>query len=156
MPTPTKSSVPPSPPDRELAEAFTGCLGSAVRQADRLIASVFDERLRGLGLRGTQLSLLGAVAMHDRPSQRELAEATHADATTLSRNLDRLLERGLVVRADCCDDKRVRRYALTDAGRQLLVEALPHWQDAQREVADKLGVDLCDVLRRAAEAMARG
>ncbi|NRA57732.1 MAG: winged helix-turn-helix transcriptional regulator [Phycisphaerales bacterium] len=153
MPTPT---TPIQARDRELADAFTGCLASAIRQADRLVASVFDSHLREIGLRGTQMTLLGALARLGTPSQRELAEATHTDATTLSRNLDRLVERGLATRADCCHDKRVRRYALTDDGRQLLTDSLPHWRAAQAEVAERLGADLCDVLSRASDAMSEG
>ncbi|MFI4915766.1 MAG: MarR family winged helix-turn-helix transcriptional regulator [Phycisphaerales bacterium JB060] len=148
-PTPTPQN------DRELAETFTGCLASAIRQADRLVASVFDERLREVGLRGTQMSLLGMIAKLGRPSQSELAEATHTDATTLSRNLDRLVERGLAERVACARDKRVRRYSLTDGGRALLLEALPHWRAAQREVSDRLGADVCEVLRQLSASLAK-
>lgn len=154
MPSPT----PPSDRrhDRELADTFTGCLASAIRQADRLVASVFDDRLREVGLRGTQVSLLGTLAKMDRPSQRELAEATHTDTTTLSRNLERLVERGLASRVDCARDKRVRRYELTDDGRALLLEALPHWQAAQRDVSDRLGADVCEVLRQLSASLSKG
>ncbi len=148
----------PTPPqnDRELAETFTGCLASAIRQADRLVAAVFDERLREVGLRGTQMSLLGMIAKLGRPSQSELAEATHTDATTLSRNLDRLVERGLAERVGCERDKRVRRYSLTVDGRALLLEALPHWHAAQREVSERLGADVCEVLRQLSASLSKG
>lgn len=141
--------------DRELAETFTGCLASAIRQADRLAASVFDDRLRSIGLRGTQMSLLGTIAKLGSPSQGELAEATHTDATTLSRNLDRLVSRGLATRADCAHDKRVRRYTLSEDGRQLLIEAVPHWRAAQRDLSERLGSDVCEMLQQLAEALAR-
>ncbi|MEQ8844554.1 MAG: MarR family transcriptional regulator [Phycisphaerales bacterium] len=142
--------------DRTLARAYEGCLASAVRQADRVIASVFDERLREVGLRGTQLTLLGAVASLDRPNQCELAEATFTDPTTLSRNLDRLLERGLIDRIECKKDRRMRRYRLTDAGRQMLQDALPLWKAAQDEVSRRLGAELCAVLCGVSGALASG
>lgn len=142
--------------DQQLAATFTGCLASAIRQADRLVAGVFDERLREVGLRGTQMALLGTLAKLGQPSQRELAEATHTDTSTLSRNLERLVERDLAECADCEADKRVRRYAITDAGRQLLRDALPHWEAAQREVSERLGADVCGVLQKLADALAKG
>lgn len=142
--------------DQQLAAAFTGCLASAIRQADRLVAGVFDERLREIGLRGTQMALLGTLAKLGRPSQRELAEATHTDTSTLSRNLERLVERGLAECADCEADKRVRRYAITNAGRQLLRDAVPHWEAAQREVSERLGADVCGVLQKLADALVKG
>jgi len=140
--------------DQELAEQFTGCLASAVRQADRLIAAIFDERLRDIGLRGTQLTLLGAVASQGKPSQRDLAEMTCTDQTTLSRNLDRLLERGFIDCAECDQDRRMRRYELTPAGRKTLRDALPHWKAAQGEIANRLGPDQSAMLRRVADALA--
>lgn len=142
-----------SPSDQLLAHAFAGCLATTIRQADRLVALVFDEKLRVIGLRGTQLTLLAGVAQLGNPSQSDLAHATHTDATTLSRNLDRLLERGLVDRVDCERDRRVRRYLLTEAGRRTLAQAVPHWQAAQREIADRLGADLCEVLGRVSIAL---
>lgn len=142
-----------SPSDQQLAGAFAGCLATTIRQADRLVASVFDERLRVIGLRGTQLTLLAGVAQLGNPSQRDLANATHTDPTTLSRNLERLFERGLLGRVDCEHDRRVRRYVLTEAGRRTLGEAVPHWQAAQREIADRLGADLCEVLGRVSIAL---
>lgn len=145
----TAQPINPNPQDAALAASFTGCVASAIRQADRLVASVFDDKLRDIGLRGTQLTLLGAVATLGHPNQRDLADTTHTDPTTLSRNLDRLLERGLVDRIECEQDRRMRRYALTEAGRKTLNDALPLWRAAQQEVTRRLGVDLCDTLRRA-------
>ena len=140
--------------DLDLAEGFTGCVASAVRQADRRIAAIIDERLREVGLRGTQLTLLGAVAALGKPSQRELAEATCTDQTTLSRNLERLLERGLIDCAECDQDRRMRRYALTPGGRRMLLDARPHWKAAQDDIARRLGSDQCAMLRRVAAALA--
>ncbi len=146
-------STPAPQNDRELAETFTGCLASAIRQADRLVASVFDDRLREVGLRGTQMSLLGMIAKLGRPSQSELADATHTDATTLSRNLDRLVERGLAERIECEQDRRMRRYSLTTTGRRTLKDAIPHWKAAQEEVSLRLGADLCDKLGQIAQTL---
>ena len=143
----TTPKAPTQAQDRELASAFTGCLATALRQADRLVASVFDERLRDIDLRGTQLTLLGAIAMLERPNQRDLSERTHTDATTLSRNLDRLFDRGLIDRIECTKDRRMRRYTLTNAGRKTLREALPLWQAAQEDIAHRLGGDVCTMMR---------
>ena len=142
--------------DAALAAGFTGCLASSIRQADRLVAAVFDEQLREIGLRGTQLTLLGAVATLGYPNQRDLADMTHTDPTTLSRNLDRLLERGLIDRIECEKDRRMRRYALTDAGRATLRDAQPLWKAAQDEVSRRLGEDLCRVLCRVSQALTDG
>lgn len=42
----------------------------------------------------------------------------------------------------------MRRYVLTNAGRSTLREALPLWQAAQEDVAQRLGGDLCQMMRK--------
>ncbi|MEO1008958.1 MAG: MarR family winged helix-turn-helix transcriptional regulator [Planctomycetota bacterium] len=143
----------PTTDDLALAAEFDGCLATAVRLVDRVIASTFDEGLRDLGLRSTQVTLLVYLAALGWPTQSELAEATMTDQTTLSRNLERLADRGLVRREADADDQRVVRYALSAGGRTVLGDALPHWRRAQRTIAARLGEDLSAALRSAAGAL---
>jgi len=61
------------------------------------------------------------------------------DRTTVTANLKPLERRGLVAVAVDPDDRRNRRLHLTPAGRQLLAEALPFWDKAQKEVQELAG-----------------
>jgi len=74
-----------------------------------------------------------------------LAAAQLLDRTALSRNLDPLVERGLVeiVRGH---DARVREVAITRRGVAAFKAAEPHWTHAQREVERRVGVDKLEAL----------
>ena len=69
------------------------------------------------------------------------------DRTTLTRNLAPLVRRGLVAESGA-EDKRVRSYALTARGKQLLARALPDWKVAQARILGALADEDAEHLRR--------
>jgi DNA-binding MarR family transcriptional regulator len=131
----------PSPISRQkLSEVADTCACFNLRRTTRVITQMYDDALRPSGIRITQFTLLAFVAGYDRMSIGELAAATDTDRTTLTRNLEVLRGAGLVL-LDQGDDPRSRLVALTPAGRDVLAQALPLWQKAQRRITRRLGVD---------------
>ena len=63
-----------------------------VRMAARFITRAYDDILRPVGLRATQLSVLVAVAIDGAISITELAKFLGMDRTTLTRNLSPLVK----------------------------------------------------------------
>src|SRR5262245_47353242 len=76
--------------------AATPCLCNALRQATRAVSRLYDEDLRGVGLRTTQYSLLQRLRAAGEVRQRDLGELTSLDETTLTRNLRPLIDAGRV------------------------------------------------------------
>ena len=110
--------------------APTGCFCNALRQASRAVSRLYDEELRGVGLRTTQYSLLHHLARAGQVRQGDLVGLTHLEETTLTRNLRPLAAAGWV--SVCCgNDRRERIVAITEAGAAKLAEALPAWERAQ-------------------------
>jgi DNA-binding MarR family transcriptional regulator len=106
------------------------CLCLALRQTSRAVSRFYDEELRGLGLRTTQYSLLQVLRRSGEVRQRDMAERTLHDETSLTRSLRPLVEAGWVaVRAG--EDRREKWFRLTAAGLVKLEEALPAWERAQ-------------------------
>jgi len=135
------------------------CLCNALRQASRAVSRVYDEELRGVGLRTTQYSLLCVLRRLGEVRQRELGERALLDETTLTRNLRPLVSSGwLAVRTGA--DRREKWVQITDAGAAKLEEARPAWERAQERMRTLLpkGVwqtlltVLPDVARLTAEA----
>ena len=62
--------------------ATTPCLCNALRQADRAVSRLYDEELRGVGLRTTQYSLLRWLRHAGEVRQRDLGALTSLDETT--------------------------------------------------------------------------
>ena len=56
-----------------------------LRQASRAVSRLYDEELRGIGLRTTQYSLLRVVAKAGRVRQGDLSGLAALDETTLTR-----------------------------------------------------------------------
>jgi DNA-binding MarR family transcriptional regulator len=125
------------------------CLCFRARRASRLITRIYDEALRPLGIQATQLTLLNAVTMFGErgATMARLADVLAMDQTTLSRNLRPLAAGGLLRVAAPPSDRRVRVATLTAAGRRMVADALPLWEDAHERVVDALGVAAASELR---------
>ena len=138
--------------------AATPCLCSALRQATRAVSRLYDEELRGVGLRTTQYSLLQRLRRAGEVRQRDLGGLTSLDETTLTRNLRPLIDAGWVaIRPG--EDRREKLIRLTDAGAAKLREARPAWERAQERLRSRLPkgtwaslMDLLPELTRLADA----
>ena len=117
--------------------AATPCLCNALRQATRAVSRLYDEDLRGVGLRATQYSLLRHLRAAGDVRQRDLGGLTSLDETTLTRNLRPLIDAGWVaIRPG--DDRREKLVRLTDAGAAKLREARPAWKRSQERLRSRL------------------
>jgi DNA-binding MarR family transcriptional regulator len=138
--------------------ATTPCLCNALRQATRAVSRLYDEELRGAGLRTTQYSLLQRLRRAGEVRQRDLGGLTSLDETTLTRNLRPLIGAGWVaIRPG--EDRREKLVRLTDAGAAKLHEARPAWERAQERLRSRLPkgtwsslMDLLPELTRLADA----
>ena len=123
------------------------CAHRDMRLLNRRITQWYEDALRPLGLRATQLTLLVAIGRLGPVRAAELAPALAMDKSTLSRNTDRLIEKGwLDISAD--DDARAQLLTLTRAGGNMLVKALPLWKEAQAKVQATLGAGGMESLGR--------
>jgi DNA-binding MarR family transcriptional regulator len=108
-----------------------------LRRASRAVSRLYDEELRGAGLRTTQLSLLQMLRLYGEVRQRDLAERTLHDETSLTRSLRPLVDGGwIAVRAG--DDRREKWFRLTADGLAILEEARPAWERAQARIRSLL------------------
>jgi DNA-binding MarR family transcriptional regulator len=137
------------------AEVLRDCIATRLRLADRVITKVYDDALRPLGLRVTQLSMLVVAEDRGRIRQSEIGAELQLDDSTLSRNLERMRANGWLeeVRGD---DARVHSYRLTEAGRALLNRALPAWRSGQKKARRLLGAAGVQALRQFAREQGFG
>ena len=138
-----------------VSEVRDRCLCLHAQRAARALARRFDAALKPFGLTNGQFSLLMALNRPDGPRISDLAPFLAMDRTTLTAALKVLERRGLVESAADAEDRRNRRLALTDAGRDLLVAAVPAWRAAHDRLdADLGGTDL-DALREGLGGLGR-
>jgi DNA-binding MarR family transcriptional regulator len=126
----------------------TECVAVRLRMLNRVVTSIYDETLRPLDLKVSQMNILVAAAKMGTARPIEVCEHLHLDVSTLSRNVDRMKARGwLEVVAD--DDGRSQPFRLTPRGRKLLEKAIPAWSEAQQQVKKVFGDGLLDQLNQA-------
>jgi DNA-binding MarR family transcriptional regulator len=116
------------------------CTHDALRRLMRRLSTHYDARLRTVGLKTTQYSLLARVGWLGPVRPVDLADAMGLDASTLTRNLKPLVQAGWVVQAPGAD-ARSRLVSLTDDGRAKLAEARVLWRQAQSSLNEILGTD---------------
>ena len=105
---------------------------------NRVITNIYDDALRPLDLKVSQMNILVAAAKMGTARPIEVCEHLHLDVSTLSRNVERMKARGwLEVVPD--EDGRSQPFRLTPQGRKLLEKAVPAWSEAQEQVKKVLG-----------------
>jgi len=125
----------------ELSKTLKQCSQCAcfnLRKATRHLTQLYDAALQPTGLRGTQFSLLTNIAAAEGITISTLANEMVMDRTTLTRNL-RPLEKSSYIVIGHGSDRRVRTISLTRAGRNILNQALPYWQEAQNSFIKQIG-----------------
>jgi DNA-binding MarR family transcriptional regulator len=127
------------------------CLCLASRKAARAITRAYEAKLRPLGIRATQFSLLTLILGHGKIGIGALAEVSATERSTLSRNLALLEVSGLIA-IEPGDDARERTIRVTRKGTNLVEKALPVWREAQAAVAALIGSEGAAALRQIARS----
>ena len=129
------------------------CIGLRLRLLNRVVTNLFDEALRLLGLRMSQMNILVATAKLGVAHPARVCGILQLDTSTLSRNVERMRAKGWleVVPAD---DARTQPFCLTVQGRRILERAIPAWEQAQKEAVQLLGEDGVAMLDRMTKSMA--
>ena len=125
------------------------CIAVRLRRLNRVVTNLYDDALRPLGLKVSQLNILVVAAKLGLARPARVCEILQLDASTLSRNVERMrAHRWLESVPD--EDARAQPFRLTERGRRLLEKAAPAWEEAQRQAAELLGAEGIALLDRAA------
>ena len=131
------------------------CVAVRLRMLNRIITNIYDDALRSLDLKVSQMNILVAAAKMGTARPIEVCEHLHLDVSTLSRNVERMKARGwLEVVPD--EDGRSQPFRLTPQGRKLLEKAVPAWSKAQQQVKKVLGDGFVEQLNQAMKRVGKG
>jgi DNA-binding MarR family transcriptional regulator len=108
--------------------------GHLARRFQQIAVAVFLAEVEeaGYGLTPVQYAALAAVSARPGIDQVTLAGLIAYDRTTITGVVDRLAQKGLMVRHESSRDRRVRELNVTDAGWQTLRGMTPAVEAAQR------------------------
>ena len=128
------------------------CIAVRTRVLSRAISQLYDEALRPLGIKVSQLNVLIVVAKLEPASPGEVAGRLNMEKSTLSRNVERMRTRGWIEVSEA-PAGRGQVLVVGQAGRRLIEDAWPHWRQAQQRAEALLGVDGLRSVRAAAAAV---
>lgn len=122
----------------DFSEIRDNCVASNIGRANRIVGRIYEEAFRDVGVSSPQFALLVALAIAPGSTSSDLAEALGSDRSTISRNTELLVRRGLI-RVEPGEDRRVRVFSLTDDGEQTVQSCVPRWKTAQRTALKQIG-----------------
>ena len=128
------------------------CIAVRLRLLNRVITNLYDDALRPLGLKVSQVHILVVTAQLGVAQPGKVCELFRLDASTLSRNVERMRARGWLEVVPG-EDARLQPFRLTTSGRRVLERAVPAWEQAQQQAEELLGEDGVLLLTRTASKM---
>ena len=111
-------------------------MGMLINSAQRAMTKRFVQNATesGFDISLDQWIVLGPIWQLESASQKELGEICLKDKTNITRIIDALEEKNLVVRIEDQIDHRIKRVVLTNAGKQLFFDVLPIMEKTREEV----------------------
>ena len=130
------------------------CVAVRLRMLNRVVTNIYDDALRSLDLKVSQMNILVAAAKLGTARPSDVCDHLHLDVSTLSRNIERMKARGwLEVVPD--EDGRAQPFRLTPQGRKLLDKAIPVWSESQQHVRKVLGDGFVGQLNQAMKRISK-
>ena len=102
-------------------------VGMLMSQVDRLCTKKFSQNAHKLGMdiSQDQWIVLGPIWKNKGISQKEIAEYCGKDKTSVTKIIDTLEKKNLVVRVPDQLDHRIKRVVLSNKGKKLFLEVIP-------------------------------
>ncbi|CAN5543368.1 MarR family transcriptional regulator [soil metagenome] len=133
--------------------------GHLARRFQQIAVAVFHTEVEAAGydLTPVQYAALSTVAARPGLDQATLAGLIAYDRTTITGVVDRLAQKGLVLRQANSRDRRVRELQITDEGQRVLNGIEPAVETAQHIILQGLSADeAAELMRLLRKAIAAG
>ena len=124
-------------PENELEFITATCPGYNLARAYKRVVREFELEFRDSNLTLAQFALLVNIGRDEPATGTEVAARLGSDLSTISRTIELLVQRELVVQARG-KDRRVRVYRLSETGRAALAEVIPKWKRAKKRTLGRL------------------
>src|SRR3954447_7178564 len=128
------------------------CIAVRLRLLNRVVTNLYDDALRPLGLKVSQLNILVVTAKLGLARPAQVCDILQLDTSTLSRNVERMRAKGWLEVVPG-EDARTQPFRLTPQGKRLIEKAVPAWEEAQRRATELLGDEGIALLDRAAKKL---
>ncbi len=127
---------------------YRNCIVFLLAKAYQRAHSCLKRHAGALGLTPAQVLVLEALREEEGLSAKQLGEKILLDPATLSGVLDRLSDRGWIVRTPNPDDRRFSRLFLSHKAREMDSELLTARDKANEEILEELSTEEKVLLKR--------
>ena len=114
--------------------------GHLMRRMHQRSTQAFAQRTQAAGfdLTQVQFAALDAIRAHPGVDQARIAELIAYDRATIGGVIERLEQKGWILRVVSARDRRARELSLTDEGERMFAALLPVVQDLQHDILQAL------------------
>jgi len=138
--------------NNEMDSLLGDCYLHRIRMLSRTITRVYDDALKPMDLKVTQMNMLGVVTKLGPISPGELCQKLQMDKSTLSRNVERLITYGWIKHAPG-DNDRSHQLRITEKGKEIIKKASKLWKQAQAKTQKLLGKDASKAIMTAGNVL---
>ena len=130
--------------------------GHLIRRLHQQSTQLFSQRMKeaGFDLTPVQFAVLDGLSHAPGIDQAGLAQLVDKDPATIGGVVDRLEQKGLLVRVKNREDRRARVLEISAEGRQLLADLMPVVAGLQKDILGQLDtVEYREFIRLATKAV---
>ncbi|MDB5836065.1 MAG: MarR family transcriptional regulator [Caballeronia sp.] len=135
-----------------IREIVNNCLAMRVRIVARSVSAIYEQAMASHDVTIAQVNMLTALGELGLCAPGKIGEVLQLERSTVSRNLDLLIQKGLV-EAVSSDAKGIREVALTAAGDEKIEAVLPDWRAAQKQAGKLLGPEGVGAVHKASASI---
>lgn len=132
----------------EMDRLLNRSLGFMLSVTSRKVTLMLAHRLKAYDISPEQWSVLYHIADREGMLQKEIAERTGKDRPTVTRILDSLESKGLIVKKAGTEDRRSVHVYSTEKGKELADAAAPMENEVKQELESMLGTEAYDQMLR--------
>lgn len=140
--------------DFELEGDAVGCINMQILRASHYVLKTYDDAYRELGVRATQMPVVGLISRKGPITIRQIADEMESERSVMSRKLQVMEKNGWIIEDPATTGKE-KSFVLADKGRELIQKVLPVKYEVQQKILNKLSdeernllLNLCSKLKQ--------
>ncbi|MCK5724846.1 MAG: MarR family transcriptional regulator [Gammaproteobacteria bacterium] len=130
------------------------CINMQILRASHYVLKTYDDAYRHLGIRATQMPVIGLIARKGPITIRQIADEMESERSVMSRKLQ-VMEKNGWISEDPLTTGKEKSFILANEGRALIERVLPVKHKVQQQILSKLSeeernllLNLCSKLKQ--------
>jgi len=124
----------------EIEGGVPDCINMQILRASHYVLKTYDYAYRDLGVRATQMPVVGLISRKGPITIRQIADEMESERSVMSRKLQ-VMEKNGWISEDPETSGKEKSFILADEGRALIERVLPVKHEVQTRILNKLSND---------------